>query len=49
MLKIDRKRRVVGQYVAVTSLINYIAENHEEIVAAVEYENLFKRVQVVYL
>lgn len=32
------ERRVVGQYVAVTSLINYIAENREEIVASVEYE-----------
>ncbi|MBQ0098516.1 MAG: hypothetical protein KBS62_06255 [Oscillospiraceae bacterium] len=32
------ERRVVGQYVAVTSLINYIAENREEILASVEYE-----------
>ena len=32
------ERRVVGQYVAVTSLINYIARNREEIIASVEYE-----------
>ncbi len=36
--KQNYERRVVGQYVAVTSLINYIAENREEIVASVEYE-----------
>lgn len=32
------ERRVVGQYVAVTSLINYIAQNREEIVSSVEFE-----------
>lgn len=43
------ERRVVGQYVAVTSLINYIAANRNEIMASVKYErDLIKNKGMVF-
>ncbi len=47
--KQNYERRVVGQYVAVTSLINYIVENREEIIASVDYEReLIKKKGMVF-